>query len=75
MASVKVLEARIPKNLYAEIEERVRLGLFETKSEVVKRALEKSFAEDARKFLRDFIKNAKISKRALLAETNLNFSP
>jgi len=68
MASVRLLETKIPQNLYIEIEERVRLGLFSTESEVVNSALRKAFAEEARDFLRRLIKNTRISKKSLLGE-------
>ena len=68
MASVKLLETRVPQNLYLEIEERVRLGLFSTESEVVNSALRKAFAEGAREFLKRLIKSAGISKKSLLSE-------
>jgi len=68
MVSVKTLEAKIPVDLYKEIEERIRLGLFSTESEVIGKALRKSFAEEAREFLRKLIKNMGISEKSLLAE-------
>ena len=68
MASVKLLEAKIPQNLYIEIEERVRLGLFSTESDVISSALKKAFAEEAREFLRKLAKSMKISKASLLAD-------
>lgn len=68
MASVKLLEAKISKNLYFEIEERVRLGLFLTESDVVSNALRKAFAEETREFLRKLVKTLRIPKTSLIRE-------
>ncbi|OGB88902.1 hypothetical protein A2625_00280 [candidate division WOR-1 bacterium RIFCSPHIGHO2_01_FULL_53_15] len=68
MTAVKLLEAKIPKNLYIEIEERVRLGLFLTESEVISSALRKAFAEEAREFLKRSIKSVGVSKKSMLNE-------
>lgn len=59
---------RIPKGIYSQITERVRLGLFKNETEVIERALEKTFAEESRDFLRTMIKNAGITERSLLQE-------
>lgn len=59
---------KIPKGIYSQITERVRLGLFKNETEVIEEALKKTFAEESRDFLRTMIKNAGISKRSMLQE-------
>lgn len=68
MNGVKILEAKISTDLFNEVDERVRLGLFSTRSEVVNKALGKAFAEDSREYLRRFIKKSGISEKAMIKE-------
>ncbi|MCK4353447.1 hypothetical protein KAW65_08590 [candidate division WOR-3 bacterium] len=68
MAKTLTLQAKLPKELYSEIKERVRLGLYSNESEAINAALKKAFAEEAREFLKGLIKNMKISKKEMLEE-------
>lgn len=65
---MKLLKANISEELYSEIEERVRLGLYSNKSEVVNKALKKTFAGQSRGFLRDLVKNKGITQQEMLTE-------
>ena len=67
MASLRLIQAKVPAGLAEALEERVRLGLFRDTSEAVQAALRKAFAEEARSFLRNLSKAAGLKKRDLLA--------
>ena len=68
MSATITLQTKIPKEIYAQIKERIRLGLFSSETEVIERALKKTFAEEPREFLRNMVKSAGISEKSMLQE-------
>ena len=66
MARVRLIHAKIPIGLAHAFEERVQLGLYRDTSDAVQVALRKTFAEEARSFLRNFSKAAGLRKHDLL---------
>lgn len=68
MAEGRLIKAKMSKNLYDEVRERVRLGLYSDESEVIQKALRKVFAEEAREYLRALAKSRRIKKKEMLKE-------
>jgi Arc/MetJ-type ribon-helix-helix transcriptional regulator len=68
MPKTITVNAKLPQELFSEIEERVRLGLYVDESEVISMALKKTFAEEAREFLRELAKNTGISETDMIEE-------
>ena len=68
MEKKELLQIKIPENIGSEIRERVRLGLYSDESEVVNKALRKAFAEEARQFLRELIRQEGLSEKEMIEE-------
>lgn len=64
----KILQARIPRRLYERVENRIKLGLYSNKSEIVREALRRMFAEQSREFLRELIEKTGMTEREMLKE-------
>lgn len=63
-----LVQARIPAKLNKEIEERIKSGFYSNKSEVVRDALRKMFAENSREILREIARKSGISEKSMLKE-------
>ncbi len=63
-----LIQARVPTKLNREIEQQVKSGLYSNKSELVRDALRKMFAENGREILRELAKRSGISERSMLNE-------
>ena len=63
-----LIQARIPLKLNKEIEQQIKSGLYSNKSEVVRDALRKMFAENSREILREIAKRSGISERSMINE-------
>lgn len=68
MAKNRLIQTKLSEDLYVEIKERIRLGLYSDEFEVIQRALRKFFAEDAREYLRGLAKSAKLKEKETLEE-------
>lgn len=68
MAKTMSIEAKLPQDLFSEVKERVRLGLYTDESEVISAALKRAFAEESREFLRGLAKSMKLSKSDMIKE-------
>ena len=68
MAKNRLIKTKVSEELYAEIEERIRLGLYSDESEIIESALRKFFAEEAREYLRGLAKSAKLKEKEMLEE-------
>ena len=68
MKNVVIEQVMIPKDLYSEMKDRIRLGLYTSESEIISRALKKVFAQEARGFLRTLAKRKKITEKSMLSE-------
>ncbi|MGM0510937.1 MAG: ribbon-helix-helix domain-containing protein [Thermoplasmatota archaeon] len=66
--SLKNVQARVPEELYEEIDRRIESGMYASKSEVIREALRKMFAEQSRSFLRDLVEELEITKEEMLDE-------
>jgi len=64
----KLLQARIPEKLYKRVEEGIKSGIYSNRSEVVREALRKMFAEQSRDFLRELARKTGISEMDMLRE-------
>jgi Arc/MetJ-type ribon-helix-helix transcriptional regulator len=60
--------AQIPDDIYRNINEEIRLGIFSDTSEAVVAALKKAYAHKSRSFLRWLMKKEGISEAELLEE-------
>jgi len=65
---LRTIQARIPENLYNNIEEMVEEGLYATTSEALRDALRRTFAEQNREFLRNLAKKHGVTKEDMLKE-------
>jgi len=68
MAKNRLIQTKVSEDLYTEIKERIRLGLYADESEVIQRALRKFFAEEAREYLRGLAKSAELKEKEMLEE-------
>ncbi len=60
--------AQIPEDIYKNINEEIKLGIFSDASEAVVAALKKSYARKSRSFLRWLIKKEGITEADMLKE-------
>ena len=65
---MRKIEARIPDDIYKNINEEIKLGIFFDTSEAVVSALKKAYASKSRLFLRWLIKKEGISEAEMLKE-------
>ncbi len=66
--SLKNIQARVPDELYEEIDRRIDSGMYTSKSEIIREALRKLFAEQSRSFLRDLVKEMELSEEEMIEE-------
>ncbi len=66
--SLKSIQARVPDELYEEIDRRIDSGMYTSKSEVIREALRKLFAEQSRSFLRDLVNEMELSEEEMIEE-------
>ena len=62
------ITAQIPKDIYMNINEEVKLGIFSDPSEAVASALKKAYARKSRTFLRWLVKKEDITEAEMLKE-------
>lgn len=62
------ITAEVSDDVYKNITEEVKLGIFSDTSEAVNSALKKSYAKKSRSFLRWLMKREAISEAAMLKE-------
>ena len=62
------IEAQVPEEVYKNILEEVRLGIFSNESEAVVSALKKAYARKSRNFLRWLMKKEGITEDEMLNE-------
>lgn len=60
--------AQIPDDIYRNIDEEVKLGVFSDASEAVVSALKKAYARKSRSFLRWLMKKEEVEEADLLKE-------
>ena len=60
--------AQIPDDIYRNINEEVKLGIFDSTSEAVGAALKKAYAGKGRKYLRWLMKKEGIAESEMLKE-------
>ncbi len=60
--------AQIPENIYININEEIKLGIFSDASEAVVSALKKTFAQKSRTYLRWLMKKEGITEAEMLKE-------
>jgi Arc/MetJ-type ribon-helix-helix transcriptional regulator len=60
--------AQIPDDIYKNMNEEIKLGVFSDTSEAVVSALKKAYARKSRSFLRWLMKKERISETDLLEE-------
>lgn len=60
--------AQIPENIYININEEIKLGIFSDASEAVVSALKKAFAQKSRTYLRWLMKKEGITEAEMLKE-------
>lgn len=60
--------AQIPENIYTNINEEIKLGIFSDASEAVVSALKKAFAQKSRTYLRWLMKKEGITEAEMLKE-------
>jgi len=68
MKNVVIEKVKIPKDIYSEMRDRIRLGLYSNESEVISKALKKVFAQESREFLRSLAKREKVTEKSMLNE-------
>lgn len=68
MKNVVIEQIKIPKDIYSEMKDRIRLGLYSSESEIINRALKRVFAQESRDFLRALARRKKITERGMLSE-------
>lgn len=62
------IEAQIPDDIYKNINEEIKLGVFSDASEAVVSALKKAYARKSRSFLRWLMKKEGITEANMLKE-------
>jgi len=62
------ITAQIPEDIYMNINEEVKLGIFSDPSEAVASALKKAYARKSRTFLRWLVKKEGITEAEILKE-------
>jgi Arc/MetJ-type ribon-helix-helix transcriptional regulator len=62
------ITAEIPENIYRNINEEIKLGVFSDTSDAVVSALKKSYARKSRTFLRWLMKKEGITEAGILKE-------
>ncbi len=62
------IEAQIPEDIYRNINEEIKLGVFSDASEAVVSALKKAYARKSRSFLRWLMKKEGIVETEVLKE-------
>lgn len=62
------ITAQIPKDIYRNINEEIKLGVFADEAEAVVSALKKAYSKKSRTFLRWLIKKEGISEAEMLNE-------
>ena len=60
--------AKIPEDIYKNINEEIKLGVFSNEAEAVVSALKKAYAQKSRTFLRWLMKKEKITEAEMLGE-------
>ena len=60
--------AQIPEDIYRNINEEIKLGVFADEAEAVVSALKKAYAKKSRTFIRWLMKKEGISEGAILKE-------
>jgi Arc/MetJ-type ribon-helix-helix transcriptional regulator len=60
--------AQIPDDIYRNIDEEIKLGVFSDASEAVVSALKKAYARKSRTFLRWLMKKEEVTEAGLLKE-------
>ena len=60
--------AKIPEDIYKNINEEIKLGIFSDASEAVVAALKKAYARKSRSFLRWLMKKDSITEAEMLKE-------
>ncbi|HCC69448.1 MAG TPA: hypothetical protein DEP99_06145 [Nitrospiraceae bacterium] len=60
--------AQIPEDIYKNINEEIKLGIFSDASEAVVSALKKAYARKSRKFLKWLMKKEGITEAEMLKE-------
>ena len=60
--------AQIPEDIYRNINEEIKLGVFVDEAEAIVSALKKTYAKKSRTFLRWLMKKEGISEGAILKE-------
>ena len=68
MKNVVIERIKIPRDIYSEMKDRIRLGLYSCESEIISKALKKIFAQESRDFLRALAKREKVTERSMLKE-------
>jgi Arc/MetJ-type ribon-helix-helix transcriptional regulator len=68
MCEMPKIVAQIPDDIYRNINEEIKLGIFSDTSEAVVSALKKAYARKSRSFLRWLMKKEGISEADLLRE-------
>lgn len=64
--------AQIPKDIYENMSEEIRLGIFSSASEAINAALRKAYAKKSRTYLKWLIKREDIKESDLLKELASN---
>ncbi len=62
------ITAQIPEDIYRNINEEIRLGVFSDASEAVVSALKKAYAQKSRSFLKWLMKKEGITEAEMLKE-------
>ncbi|MCJ7547515.1 MAG: hypothetical protein A2Z08_05910 [Deltaproteobacteria bacterium RBG_16_54_11] len=62
------IEAQIPEDIYRNITEEIKLGVFSDASEAVVSALKKAYARKSRSFLRWLMKKEGVAETEVLKE-------
>ncbi len=60
--------AQIPENIYKNITEEIKLGIFSNESEAIVSALKKAYARKSRSFLKWLVKKEGITEAEMLKE-------
>jgi len=68
LKNIVIEQIKISKDIYSEMKDRIRLGLYSSESEIINRALKKVFAQESRDFLRALAQRKKITERGMLSE-------
>ncbi len=62
------ITAQIPEDIYMNITEEIKLGIFSNPSEAVASALKKAYARKSRSFMRWLVKKEGITEAEMLKE-------